>query len=170
MEKIYHVEIKDPPSKYTITNKRAKLDKKGNPYLPKKDYYLTANLFYDNTHWTVKSEIVNYVKEWIMPFLYQMPKIEKCYIELIYKHPTDTFDIDNKGYFWGKILLDLMKSPTTGQIKRSMNYSNGIKSLNVLQEDTVRFVTGVHYRYEKGEPALEIIIYGRTANEQKKLF
>lgn len=170
MEKIYHIVISDPPTKYTIKKKRAKLDKKGQPYLPESVHYLTANLFYDGTHWMIKSEIINYVKSWILPFLYQMPKIEKCRIKFIYHHNTDTFDLDNKAYFWVKVLLDIMKTPSTKQVMRSKNYSNGIKTVNALKDDTVRYVDGINMKYKKGTPALEIIIYGRKLDEQVELF
>lgn len=169
MDTIYHVTISDPPTKYIIENKKKKVDKKGEI---KKDavYYLTANLFYDGTHWAIKSKVVNFAKDWIIWFLKDMPKIQKCDIEITYHHPTDTFDLDNKVYFWIKIILDLMKTPTSGQIKNAEKYSNDIKTIRTLPDDTVRFVDGINMRYKKGAPAIEIKINGRKQEEQTQLF
>lgn len=169
MDTIYHVTISDPPTQYIVVNKRKKRDKEGK-IIKDKVHYLTANIFYSGVHWQTQSIIVNFAKDWIMWFLKEMPKIQKCNIEITYHHPTDTFDLDNKCYFWIKIILDLMKTPTSTQILKALEYNNPIKTIRTLPDDTVRFVDGINMRYKKGAPAIEIKINGRKQEEQTQLF
>jgi hypothetical protein len=168
-EVLFHEVIKDPPTKYVFVQKKIKLDKNGQI---KKDavYYLTANLFYDGTHWAIKNKVVSFAKDWIIWHLKKVPKIEKCRIEITYHHPTDTFDLDNKVYFWIKIILDLLKTPTSAQIIKAQEYNNPIKTLSVLDDDTVRFVDGIDMKYKRGESAIELKIIGRHKQEQQSLF
>lgn len=169
METLFHVVIKDPPTKYVMPNKKQKLDNDGQV---KKDgvVYLTANAFYGGLHFAVRNKIVNYAKDWIFYFLTKMPKIQKCQIEITYHHTTDTFDLDNKVYFWTKIILDLMKTPTSKQIIQAAKYKNTIKSLNVLDDDNVKFIDKITMAYTKGESAIEIKITGTLKEEQQTLF
>jgi hypothetical protein len=65
---------------------------------------------------------------------------EKIKLTIIYSSKREGFDIDNKGYFWGKLFLD------------------HIKRLGKIKEDTVKYVTSVSYKYKKGEEHLKFII------------
>jgi hypothetical protein len=166
---LFHEMFRDPPTKYEKINKKIKLDSKGK--LIEKDVnYLTANIFYDGTHWAIKSKVVNFAKEWMMQHIQEIPKIEKCKIEITYHFPTDNFDLDNKVYFWTKILLDLMKTPSSKQIINAEKYDNEIKTINVLKDDTVRFVDEINMKYKKGYPAIELKIIGRLEQTQQSLF
>lgn len=166
---LFHAVLKDPPVKYVEVRKKIKLDKDGKI---KKDnvYYLTANVFYNGTHFIIRSKIVNFAKDWLLWNLKKIPPIEKCKLEIIYHHPTDTFDLDNKAYFWTKMILDLLKTPSSRQIINSQRYSNEIKSLGVLKDDTVRYVDEIKMKYVRGESALEIKLTGRAENKQGNLF
>ena len=168
-ELLFHVIINDPITKYVKANKKIKLDKK-NRIIKEEVYYLTANIFYDGTHWAIKSKVVNYAKDWIIWFLKDIPKIEKCKLEITYHHNTDSFDLDNKVYFWAKIILDLMKTPTSKQIIKANEYNNPIKTLSVLKDDTVKYVDDIHMKYLRGSPAIEIRITGRREVKQEQLF
>lgn len=168
-ELLFHKIIKEPLTKYVHVYKRPKTDNKGQ-IVTKKDYYLTANLFYDGTHWAIKSKIMNYVKQWFILYLKGIPKIEKCNIEITYHNKSDGFDLDNKVYFWTKVLLDIMKIPTSKQIINSQKYANKIYTINSLKDDTVRYVDEILMKYKKGATAIEIKIYGRKLDEQQQLF
>lgn len=137
---------------------------------PDNVYYLTANLFYDGTHWAVKNKIMKFVKEWLLPHIQEIPKLEKAEICLTYYHTSEGFDLDNKLYFWVKVLLDIMKTPTSAQILKSQEYNNEIITINSLKDDSVRFVPKINMAFERGQTALEIKITGRLANVQETLF
>lgn len=168
-ELLYHVIINDPPSRWVMPRKRKAFKDDGTE--KKEDvYYLTANIFYGDTHWAIKGKIVNYAKDWIFPFLHAMPKMEKCQIGITYHCHTDGFDLDNKAYFWIKIILDLMKTPSSAQIIEAEKYKNPIKTVRALPDDTVRYVDQINMRYKKGSPAIELKVFGRLLNEQVTLF
>lgn len=168
MELIKKIIIKDPPTKYI---KRVQRRKKGSKKKSLEDvYYLTANLFYSgDTHFSVRSEIINAMKNYLHEYLDNIPKCEKMRLKLTYYRMSDDWDLDNKGYFWQKILLDLFKTPTSREIKRAEKYKKQIKTLEVIKDDSVRYVDELTLKYEKGEHAIVIEIYGRLANVQQKL-
>ena len=168
-EVLFHKIIYDPPTKYVTPNKKGKLDKEGKV---KKDgvSYLTNNIFYGGVHFAVRNKIVLFSKEWIVWFLKDIPKMRKCSVEITYHHPTDTFDLDNKVGYWAKIILDLLKTPTQKQIDKAIKYKNPIISLNVLDDDTVRYIDEIVMRYKKGESAIELKITGYSKEEQQTLF
>ena len=55
-------------------------------------------------------------------------------------------------------------------IQKAIQYKNPIISLNILKDDTVRYLDDIHWKFEKGEHAIKFDIYGRLLDEQKKLF
>lgn len=169
MEEIFHKVLRYPPTKWVNVRKKIKIDKDGN--LKKEDtYYLTANLFYDGTHWAIKNKIMKFAKEWIVWQIKEVPELEKCRIKLVYHHPTDTFDLDNKLYFWVKVILDIMKTPSQKQILNAEEFKNPIITINSLKDDTVRFIDQIYMEYERGPAALELQITGRRASVQSSLF
>jgi hypothetical protein len=106
-------------------------------------YYLTSNIFYGGVHFRVRMKVVEICKKMLDD------KIAKEYfkdlktpieIEFIYSSPKQTFDIDNKLYFWNKIFADWMRE-------------NGF-----IKDDNVKFINKITYRYEKGNLNLKIIV------------
>ena len=161
MELIKEVIIIDPPTKHTKTAKR-KIDAKTGK-LKKTVTYLTANMFYSNVGFMLRYEIVNEVKDFLIPYFKDIPKLDKMKLELIYSRKNDNFDIDNKGYFWVKVLLDLFKTPTDNQLKKARSKGKRIKTLSILKDDTAKYFTGFSARYEKGEHKLIFKIYGNKS-------
>ena len=156
---LFHIEIMDPPSKYEKSLKRIKVDKKTGNLITKNTYYLSNNIFYgNNLHWMIQYEIINYTKDWLMPYLKDVPKIKKCEIELIYYRETEQFDLDNKTGFWMKILLDLLKTPTKKQKDKALRNNTWIRSVEALPDDTVKYVDGLIARFKPGKHRLEIKI------------
>ena len=103
MQKTAHFEILNPPTKYILVKKR-----KTNETI-----YLTNNVFYGGVHhWSVQRKVINFAKDFLILFLYNIPKMNKMRLEVVYFAPESQFDLDNKGGFWVKMLLDLLKTPS----------------------------------------------------------
>lgn len=169
MELIKKITILDPPTKYV---KKVKRRKPGSKKKGLEDvYYLTANLFYSNDiHFALRSEIVNAMKGFLFEYLEDLPKMEKMRLNIVYSRPSDNFDLDNKVYFWQKILLDLFKTPSRREKERAYRYKKIIKSLEVIPDDSCKYVDELNSKYIKGEHLIIIEVYGRLENEQQKLF
>jgi len=168
MDLIKEIIILDPPTKY-IDRKKTKIDPKTGK-LKEDVYYLTANLFYSVLSYFMRYKIVNEIKAYLMPKLVGVPKLEKMRIHLIYYKPQDTFDLDNKGYFWIKMILDLFKTPSNRQIKNANFKGKEIKTLNVLKDDTVRYIDDIRMSYERGPHRMVINIYGVLKKDELTLF
>lgn len=168
LELIQEIVFKEPPTKYTVNLKRPKMIRK--KLITKKVYYLTANLFYgSDIHFHEQSKLVKEVKYYMMHDMRNLPKLEKMRVHVIYLKKQDTWDLDNKGYFWLKMFLDILKTPSNKQIKNAMNKKKRIPSLSILKDDTVRYIDDLRISYRKGSHLLIFRIYGRRSNEQKKL-
>lgn len=103
----------------------------------KTTYYLTANLFYSGIHFAVRSRVVSQVKEYLKLHLEDCPKFEEpISISIGYQTKKKTFDLDNKAYFWSKIINDFLQ--TEGK----------------LEDDNVKFIQQIHYFYREGEAKL----------------
>lgn len=168
-QQVYEIIMLDPPTKYVEQRKRPGYDNKGK-LVTQTVYYLTANIFYDGTHFMIKQKIVDYAKNWLFPQLRKMPKFEKCRIELEYIFPTDNFDLDNKAYFWLKLILDLMKTPSSKQVLNRLKKNKQPQSLCTLRDDTVRYVPEIKISYTKGAPAIRFKVEGTKYEEQLDLF
>jgi len=169
MDLIKEIIIKDPPTKYIkkVTKRREGSKKKNLEDV----YYLTANLFYSSDiHFSIRSKIVNGMKDFLFEYLDDIPKLSKMKMNIIYQRPSDGFDLDNKIYFWQKILLDLFKEPSDGDVKRALKYKKEIKSLRVIKDDSCKYVNELNSKYEKGPHLIKIQIFGILLDEQQKLF
>lgn len=169
MDLIKKITIKDPPTKWVKTVTRRKVGSK------KKSlndvYYLTANLFYSNNmHFTLRSEIVNAIKGFLLEYFEDIPKLSKMRLNITYSRKTDNFDLDNKIYFWQKILLDLFKTPSSREILRAQKYKKVIKTLEVIPDDSCKYVDELNSKYVKGEHMIIIEVYGVLSQEQTQLF
>ena len=170
MDKLAHFEIMDPPTKYVIQRKRPKQDKDGN-LITQNTYYLTNNLFYGGTvHWAIQRKCINYAKDYIIHFLKTIPKMQKCRLEVIYHHTKDGFDLDNKVGFWVKMILDIMKTPSSKEILKAQKYKNKIKTIEVIPDDDAKYVDEITMKYKRGQHRIEVIVYGILKEEQTSLF
>ena len=169
--------LPNPPAKYIKKAKRKteviENKKTGKKIVRLKEttYYLNANLFYSNeVHFRTRSEIVNYCKDYLLNWIFELPKLELLEIKITYQRMDNNFDLDNKAYFWQKIILDLLKSPNLKEIKKAEKYKRRIKTLDVIPDDNVRYVKKISSEYIRGEHKMEIILKGRKKNIQKSLF
>ena len=158
MELIKEIIIENPPTKY-VDRKKTKIDPKTGK-LKEDVYYLTANLFYSGTQYFIRAKITNAIKQYLMPHLKGIPKLSKCQIEVVYQKPQDNFDLDNKAYFWVKMILDLLKTPSSRQLKNAHLRGRNIKRVNVLKDDTVRYIDEITMKYKTGPHRLIIRIFG----------
>jgi hypothetical protein len=120
---IYRKEIPEPIDKVVLGKNK------------KSTHYLTANLFYSSVHFAVRKQVVDKAKEFLKPFLMDCPKLGKrISVSIGYQSLKKTkFDLDNKAFFWQKIICDLLQS------------------MNKLDDDNVDYIRQIHYFYQKGE-------------------
>ena len=169
-ELLTHFEVLDPPTKYVHKYKKKKYNKDGN-IIKEQSYYMTANLFYGgNVHWSMIRKVTNHAKDFILPLLVTIPKMEKCRIEVTYHHPNAQFDLDNKVYFWVKVILDLFTPPTEKEKEYAKKYNRQLKSIYVLEDDSVKYIDDISMKYKRGAHKLELKVFGRLAVEQISLF
>jgi len=125
---ITEIEIPEPIEYIAIGKKK-----------PKK-YYLTANIFYGTINHFIRADIVTKCKWFLHNHLQKIPKIE-CPIALVIEYHTEKnteFDIDNKGFFWGKLIQDWM-----------------VKNKKIAGDST-KHIQVVCYIYKRGIPKLVI--------------
>jgi len=165
---IKEIVIPDPPHKWTNVYKKEKFDSKGN-LVTHQDYYLTANLFYsDRSSFHITSKIIYETKEYLLPFLKGLPELEKMRTEMVFYNKKDV-DLDNRWFFFYKLILDILKTPTTRQIERALKYKKPIISTNTVYDDNTKYVGGFKCDFEKGENKIVFKIFGRVKNTQKEL-
>lgn len=165
---IKEIIILEPPTKWTLVYKKPKYDKKGN-LIEKKDFYLTANLFYaDRTSFHITSNIIQDCKLFLKQKIGVLPHLEKMQLELIYSKPTH-IDLDNKSYFWRKIFLDILKTPTEKQLKNSYSRGKNIITTNTIVDDDTSVISKMSEEFVIGEHKLIFKIYGRVIDEQKEI-
>ena len=101
-------------------------------------HYLTANLFYSSNHYQVRKQVVDKAKAFLRPFLEDCPELGKgSSISIGYQSNKNThFDLDNKAFFWQKVLLDLLKR------------------MGKIEDDNVKYVQQIHYFFQEGEPKI----------------
>lgn len=165
---IKEIVVEDPPTKWTLTYKKEKFDSKGN-LVTKQDFYLTGNLFYsDRSSFHITSKIIQESKEFLFPYLKGLPELEKMRLEFEYHHLKD-IDLDNKFSYWGKILLDILKTPTQKQINRALQYKKPIITTNTITDDNTKCIDEIRLKFVKTEHKMIIRIFGRVKSEQKTM-
>ena len=165
---IKEIVVVDPPTKWSLVYKKEKFDSKGN-LVTKQDFYLTGNLFYsDRSSFHITSKIIQESKEFLFPYLKGLPELEKMRLEFEYHHLKD-IDLDNKFSYWGKILLDVLKTPTQKQINRALRYKKPIITTNTITDDNTKCIDEIRLKFVKAEHKIIIRIFGRVKSEQKEL-
>lgn len=170
MPLIKQIVIISPPTDYTSYYKNPKFDKNGKQikYIR---YYLTGNLFYSDAgsiH-TVR-KIVYESKEFLFPYLKGLPELDKMRLEFEY-HKTTDIDLDNKFAYWGKVFLDVLKTPTARQILRASKEKKPkpIITTNTISDDNTKCIDEIKLKFIRGEHKMIFRIFGRVKDEQKKL-
>jgi len=165
---IKEIVIENPPNKWTLYYKKEKFDSKGN-LVTHQDFYLTANLFYsDRTSYHITSRIIQETKEYLYPFLKSLPELERLRTEMEF-HNIKDIDLDNRWFFWYKLILDILKTPTQKQIDRAVKYKKPIITTNTIYDDNTKSVSEFNCKFIKGENKIVFKIFGRVKNTQKEL-
>lgn len=131
------VEILNPPTFYLMGKKQKK-------------YYLTAQVFYSGIHFSVRAQIVKFVKALLAAECSRLKPLEpRSTVELVFStsrtiSSKTAYDIDNRGYFFGKMLLDVFQ-----------------KELNLIPNDNVWWVERVVYSFDpdRKDDSITIKIY-----------
>lgn len=74
------------------------------------------NIFYANSHWSVRKGIVDKAKVTLKSIIKPQQFITKSksiHISYIYESKRTTFDIENRLGFWSKVFLDYVKGTRT---------------------------------------------------------
>ena len=126
MSILYRKEIPEPIEKVELGK------------VKKSKYYLTANLFYSSVHYAVRKQVVDEAKAFIAPFIIDCPVLEApLSVSIGYQSMKNTnFDLDNKAFFWQKIILDLLQRHKK------------------IVDDNVKVIQQIHYFYKKGDPSI----------------
>lgn len=165
---IKEIVIDDPPTYWDLVFKKPKYDKEGK-LITHSRYYLTANLFYsDKGSYHITQNIVNDCKMWLYEKIRGLPELEKMRIEVEYNH-IKHIDVDNKIYFWVKLLLDVLKKPTQKQIDSTKRYKKQIITTNTIYDDSSKYIDDIRMTFKNGQHRMIIRIFGRVANEQSKI-
>lgn len=114
----------------------------------RKKRYTSMNLFYSNTHWSVRKGVVDKAKKCLALFidkkLFNGKTKNKLLIKYSYYSSKTTFDIENRLGFWSKVFLDYAKGS------------------NLVKDDNVKHISSITYEsyYHKDkEDILQIEIH-----------
>jgi hypothetical protein len=163
---IKEIVILDPPTYYAI-KKVKKSREAGEDVFDK--HYLTANLFYiQNVSYHVVSKIIYDCKKFLRDAIGELPEIEKMSLEFEY-HSTKDIDLDNKSYFWRKLFMDVLKTPTTRQIENSKKKNKEIITTNTIKDDNTKCYVSGKEEYFYGEHKMIFRIFGVVKSSQETL-
>ncbi|MNY20559.1 hypothetical protein D3C86_1540450 [compost metagenome] len=97
-----------------------------------------------------------------------MPEIEKMDVDFFYYKP-EHIDLDNKLFFWKKLIFDILKTPTPKQIKNAQERKKEIITTNTIPDDNTKVICNVSEHFELGEHRMVIKIYGRIKSTQVEM-
>ena len=168
MDLIKEIIITTPPTKWTLVYKKQKFNSKGK-LVTHQDYFLTANLFYaDRTSYHLTSKIIQETKGFLFPYFKNLPELDKLKIDFEYHKPQD-IDLDNVAYFWLKLVLDILKTPTQSQINRALSHKKEIITTNTIKDDNTKCIDEIKLKFVRGEHKMVFRIYGRVKSTQSEL-
>lgn len=114
----------------------------------RKKRYTSMNLFYANTHWSVRKGIVDKAKATLDEHIdkkdFKIKPKGKLLVMYTYTSKKISFDVENRLGFWSKVFLD---------------YAKGT---NLIKDDNVKYIASVSYvsKYHKIlQDELKITIY-----------
>jgi len=169
MELIQEITLHDPPTYYDIPKVRAS---KAAGKEMKTRHYLTANLFTNsNISYFITDRIKTDCKLLIEHNIDNLPKLEKMHLEIVVKRMKH-IDLDNVAYFWKKLFMDVLKTPSEKQIANAKAKNRVITSTNTIPDDSTKYIDSFTEKFEIGESAIIFRIFGRLAENQTtmKLF
>ena len=115
------VTIDDPPTYYDIGGERK---------------YLTANALLYQKHWSVRSSIMKKAKKFLEEYMTHLKPLEAhSTLVVVFSvkkkvSPDMDFDVDNRGYFWGKMFQDQLQD------------------MGLVPNDNAHWISKVHYEFD----------------------
>lgn len=168
MDLIKEIVFENHPTYWDLVYKKPKFDSKGK-LIEKLRYYLSANLFYsDRSSFHITSKIIYETKEYLFPYLKGIPELEKMRVEVEF-HSEKDIDLDNRFFFFYKLILDILKTPTSKQVNRAIAYKKPIITTSTIYDDNTKYVDEFNCKFFKGERKMIFRIYGRIKSEQKQM-
>lgn len=165
---IKEIVILSPPTKFTIPYKKPKFDKDGK-MITEQVFYLTSNLFYNNNlSYHIVSKIITETKRWMVGYMGGIPELELMSLEIIYRR-NKHIDLDNTSYFFRKLFMDILKTPTPKQILNANKKRKDIITTNTIPDDNTKHVRHYSETFELGEPCIIFKIYGRPKDTQQEM-
>lgn len=99
-------------------------------------YYLTANVFFASYHWKVRKHITTWTKNYLKPRMRHLkPLAAHSTLLVVFSvkreiTPKMNFDVDNRGYFWGKMFQDQLEK------------------MELVPNDNAYWISKVHYEFD----------------------
>ncbi len=115
------VSIDGPPTYYDIRGNR---------------HYLTANALLYQKHWSVRAKIMKKAKAFVEEYMQQLEPLEPHSTLLVVFSvkkkitPDMDFDVDNRGYFWGKMFQDVLQD------------------MGLVSNDNAHWISKVYYEFD----------------------
>jgi len=163
---IKEIIILDPPTYYSV--KKVKKSKAAGEDVFDK-HYLTANLFYiQNVSYHVVSKIIYDCKKYLKEHIGDLPELERIYLEFEY-HSKKDIDLDNKSFYWRKLFMDVLKTPTPRQIENAKKKNKEIITTNTIKDDDTKYYRKGSEEYFYGEHKMIFRIFGRVKSTQETL-
>lgn len=125
--------------------------------LGRRKYYLNANIFYSGIHFGQRVKIIDQAKNFLHTHFHnkRIPRLGNVSITLCFYHTRTNWDMDNREYFWKKVLLDYMKD-----LKKKVGGQTVIVDKRIIPDDDVSVVNEFHCYFMNGKPRMDIIIRG----------
>lgn len=113
----------------------------------KRKYYLTANIFYEGVHFAVRKKVVEMAKMYLRSEINpsRLPMMDKIKLTLEFHTMDQEWDLDNREFFWKKMVLDLIKK-------------------KCIPEDNVKHVVHFETKYKRAHECLIVRIDGVINN------
>jgi len=153
-KEIYRVVIPDPLD-YVVTG--TKVSKKTGKVSEKRSY-TSANVFFGGVHFKVREKIVTTCKTFLYPYLKDCPVLSDPPYSLVLQYcRKEPIDVDNKCYFWNKLIQDILAPGPTA--KQNDLIASQIRLVRKLENDNSRYIDCLGWEYYCEEKhTMEILI------------
>lgn len=164
---IKEIRIENPPTYFQIKKKKKSIEAGKDVY---DKYYLTSNLFFNNNvSYHIVSKIVQDVKKFLFGYMGGIPELEKIRVDMEF-HSIKDIDLDNRWFFFYKLFLDILKTPSPKQLLNANKKRKEIITTNTIYDDNTKFVGGFKCEPYIGRQNMIVFrIYGKVKNQQKEL-
>lgn len=152
-EEIFRVNIPDPLEYIVVGTKQSKKTGK----ISEKRLYTSANVFFGGVHFKVREKIVYACKAFLYPYLKDCPKLNNPPYSLVLQYcRKEPIDVDNKCYFWNKLIQDIL-SPNSNISNKMIK--DQVQVEKKLENDNSKYIDCLGWEYYCEENhSLDILI------------